>query len=135
VEGMRYMSSVSANDGTSAITVTFNTGYDLNIAAVDVQNRVASASGRLPAAVNSTGITITKANANFVLVAGFISPDHSLSTQFISHYVDVYVQGARTRVPGVGGAVVFGERKYAMRLWLDPEKLASRNLSALDVPT
>ena len=63
VEGMRYISSVSANDGTSAITVTFNTGYDLDIAAVDVQNRVSSASGRLPAAVNNTGITITKANS------------------------------------------------------------------------
>lgn len=135
VEGMRYMSSVSANDGTSAITVTFNTGYDLNIAAVDVQNRVASASGRLPAAVNSTGISITKANANFVLVAGFISPDHSLSNQFISNYVDVYVRDAIKRVPGVGEAVVFGERKYAMRLWLDPAKLAARNLTALDVTT
>ena len=79
VEGMRYMSSTSSNDGTSAITVTFNTGYDLNIAAVDVQNRVASAQGRLPAVVNNTGITITKANSNFVLAAGFISPDNSLS--------------------------------------------------------
>ena len=133
VEGMRYMSSVSANDGTSAITVTFNTGYDLNIAAVDVQNRVASASGRLPAAVNSTGISITKANANFVLVAGFTSPDHSLSTQFLSNYVDVYVRDAIKRVPGVGDAQVFGERKYAMRLWLDPAKLAARSLTALDV--
>ena len=133
VEGMRYMSSVSANDGTSAITVTFDTGYDLNIAAVDVQNRVASASGRLPAAVNSTGISITKANANFVLVAGFTSPDHSLSTQFLSNYVDVYVRDAIKRVPGVGDAQVFGERKYAMRLWLDPAKLAARNLTALDV--
>ncbi len=133
VEGMRYISSVSANDGTSAITVTFNTGYDLNIAAVDVQNRVASASGRLPAAVNNTGISITKANANFVLFAGFTSPDHSLSTQFISNYVDVYVRDAIKRVPGVGDAQVFGERKYAMRLWLDPAKLAARNLTALDV--
>ena len=133
VEGMRYMSSVSANDGTSAITVTFQTGYDLNIAAVDVQNRVASASGRLPATVNSTGITITKANSNFVLVAGFISPDHSLSNQFISNYIDVYVRDAIKRVPGVGDAVVFGERKYAMRVWLDPAKLAARNLTALDV--
>ena len=133
VEGMRYMSSVSANDGTSSITVTFQTGYDLNIAAVDVQNRVASASGRLPAAVNSTGITITKANFNFVLVAGFYSPDHSLSNQFVSNYLDVYVRDALKRVQGVGDVVVFGERKYAMRVWLDPAKLAARNLTALDV--
>ena len=133
VEGMRYISSVSANDGTSAITVTFNTGYDLSIAAVDVQNRVSSAAGRLPAAVNNTGITITKANSNFVLVAGFASPDHSLSDQFISNYIDVYVRDALKRVPGVGDVLVFGERKYAMRIWLDPAKLAARSLTALDV--
>jgi HAE1 family hydrophobic/amphiphilic exporter-1 len=133
VEGMRYISSVSANDGTSAITVTFQTGYDLSIAAVDVQNRVSSASGRLPAAVNNTGITITKANSNFVLVAGFVSPDKSLSNQFISNYIDVYVRDALKRVPGVGDVLVFGERKYAMRIWLDPAKLAARGLTALDV--
>ena len=133
VEGMRYISSVSANDGTSAITVTFNTGYSLDIAAVDVQNRVSSASGRLPAAVNNTGITITKANSNFVLVGGFTSPDHSLSNEFISNYMDVYVKDALKRVPGVGDVVIFGERKYAMRIWLDPAKLAARQLTALDV--
>ncbi len=135
VEGMRYISSVSANDGTSAVTVTFQTGYDLNIAAVDVQNRVSSASGRLPAAVNQTGITITKANSNFVLVAGFLSPDKTLSNQFISNYIDVYVRDALKRVPGVGDVLVFGERKYAMRVWLDPAKLAARGLTALDVTT
>ncbi len=133
VEGMRYMSSTSSNDGTSAITVTFDTGYDLNIAAVDVQNRVASAQGRLPAVVNNTGITITKANANFVLAAGFISPDKSLSPAFISNYIDVYIADALKRVPGVGAVVIFGERKYAMRLWLDPTRLAARGLTALDV--
>ena len=133
VEGMRYMSSTSSNDGTSAITVTFDTGYDLNIAAVDVQNRVASAQGRLPAVVNNTGITITKANSNFVLAAGFISPDHSLSQDFISNYIDVYISDALKRVPGVGAVVIFGERKYAMRIWLDPNRLAARGLTALDV--
>ena len=133
VEGMRYMSSTSSNDGTSAITVTFDTGYDLNIAAVDVQNRVASVQGRLPSVVNNTGITITKANANFVLAAGFISPDHSLSPAFISNYIDVYISDALKRVPGVGAVVIFGERKYAMRLWLDPTRLAARGLTALDV--
>ena len=130
---MRYMSSTSSNDGTSAITVTFDTGYDLNIAAVDVQNRVASVQGRLPAVVNNTGITITKANSNFVLAAGFISPDHSLSQDFISNYIDVYISDALKRVPGVGAVVIFGERKYAMRLWLDPNRLAARGLTALDV--
>ena len=133
VEGMRYISSVSGNDGTSSITVTFNTDYDLSIAAVDVQNRVSSAAGRLPAAVNNTGITITKANSNFVLVAGFYSPDHTLSNQFVSNYLDVYVRDALKRVPGVGDVTVFGERKYAMRVWLDPGRLAARGLTALDV--
>ncbi len=133
VEGMRYISSTSSNDGTSAITVTFQTGYDLNIAAVDVQNRVASAQGRLPATVNNTGITITKANSNFVLAAGFVSPDNSLSPAFISNYLDVYVADALKRVPGVGAVIIFGERKYAMRVWLDPNKLAARGLTALDV--
>ncbi len=133
VEGMRYMSSTSSNDGTSAITVTFQTGYDLNIAAVDVQNRVASVQGRLPAVVNNTGISITKANSNFVLAAGFVSPDNSLSPSFISNYLDVYVADALKRVPGVGAVIIFGERKYAMRLWLDPNRLAARGLTALDV--
>jgi len=118
VEGMRYISSTSSNDGTSAVTVTFQTGYDLNIAAVDVQNRVASAQGRLPAVVNNTGITITKANSNFVLAAGFVSPDNSLSPAFISNYLDVYVADALKRVPGVGAVIIFGERKYAMRMVL-----------------
>jgi len=133
VEGMRYISSTSSNDGSSTITVTFQTGYNLDIAAVDVQNRVASVSGRLPAVVNNTGISITKANANFVLAIGFVSPDHSLTPDFISNYLDVYVADALKRVPGVGQAVIFGERKYAMRIWLDPNKLAARQLTALDV--
>jgi HAE1 family hydrophobic/amphiphilic exporter-1 len=133
VEGMRYMSSTSSNDGTSAITITFQTGYNLDIAAVDVQNRVATVQGRLPATVNNTGISITKANSNFVFAAGFISPDHSLSQAFISNYLDVYVSDALKRVPGVGAVVIFGERKYAMRLWLDPHRLAARGLTALDV--
>ena len=133
VEGMRYISSTSSNDGTSSITITFQTGYDLDIAAVDVQNRVATAQGRLPATVNSTGISITKANSNFVLLAGFISPDHSLSPDFIQNYLDVYVADALKRVPGVGNVVSFGAANYAMRIWLDPTKLAARGLTPLDV--
>jgi len=133
VEGMRYISSASSNNGLSTITTTFQTGYDLNIAAVDVQNRVASAQGQLPAAVNATGITITKANRNFVFAAAFISPHNSYSDLFISNYIDVYVKDALKRIPGVGDVVIFGERKYAMRIWLDPAKLAARGLTASDV--
>ena len=133
VEGMRYIDSASSTDGTSSITTTFRTNYDLNIAAVDVQNRVASAQGRLPQAVNSTGVTITKANSNFVFAAAFISPHKSYSDLFISNYIDVYVKDALKRVSGVGDVLIFGERKYAMRIWLDPAKLAARSLTATDV--
>jgi HAE1 family hydrophobic/amphiphilic exporter-1 len=133
VEGMHYMSSTSSNDGTSSINVTFRTGYDLNIAAVDVQNRVATAQGRLPQEIKNTGVTITKANPNFVFAAGFYSPDNSLSNQYVSNYIDVYIKDALKRVPGVGDVVIFGERKYAMRIWLDPTKLATRGLTAADV--
>jgi HAE1 family hydrophobic/amphiphilic exporter-1 len=133
VEGMHYITSTSSNDGTSTINVTFRTGYDLNIAAVDVQNRVATAQGRLPQEIKNTGVTITKANPNFVFAAGFFSPDNSLSNQYISNYIDVYVKDALKRIPGVGDVVIFGERKYAMRIWLDPTRLAARQLTAADV--
>jgi HAE1 family hydrophobic/amphiphilic exporter-1 len=133
VEGMRYISSSSTNSGTSSVTTTFQTGYNLDIAAVDVQNRVASVTGRLPAAVNATGVSISKANSNFVLGAGFFTRDGRYSPEFISNYLDVYVKDAIKRVPGVGDVMIFGERKYAMRVWLDPERLAARNLTASDV--
>jgi HAE1 family hydrophobic/amphiphilic exporter-1 len=133
VEGMRYISSSSTNSGTSSITTTFQTGYDLDIAAVDVQNRVASVTGRLPAAVNATGISITKANDNFVFGAGFFTRDSRYSPEFISNYLDVYVKDALKRVPGVGDVMIFGERKYAMRVWLDPVRMAARSLTATDV--
>jgi HAE1 family hydrophobic/amphiphilic exporter-1 len=133
VEGMRYMTSSSTNSGVSTITVTFQTGYDLNIAAVDVQNRVASAQGVLPQAVKNTGVTITKANPNFVFAAGFYAENNRYSQEFISNYIDLYVKDPVKRVTGVGDVVVFGIRKYAMRLWLDPTKLAARQLTASDV--
>ena len=133
VEGMRYIRSSSTNTGTSQISVTFRTGYNLDIAAVDVQNRVASVTGRLPSAVNSTGISISKANSNFVFGAGFFTRDGRYSNVFISNYLDVYVKDAIKRVPGVGDVNIFGERKYAMRVWLDPVKLAAQGLTAADV--
>ena len=133
VPGMRYIQSTSGSDGTSQITTTFNTNYNLDIAAVDVQNRVSTASGQLPAEVNSTGITITKANSNFVFAAGFYSDNNEYSNLFISNYLDVYVKDALKRIPGIGDVEIFGERKYAMRIWLDPTRLAARVLTASDV--
>jgi HAE1 family hydrophobic/amphiphilic exporter-1 len=133
VEGMRYITSTSTNTGNSLITATFNTGYDLDIAAVDVQNRVATAQGRLPGEVNATGVAIAKSNNSFVFGAGFFTRDGRYSSEFISNYLDVYVKDALKRVPGVGDVTIFGERKYAMRIWLDPVKLAARSLTASDV--
>ena len=133
VEGMRYITSSSTNSGVSTITISFQTGYNLDIAAVDVQNRVASVQGRLPSAVNSTGISIVKVSQNFVFGAGFFTRDGRYSPEFISNYLDVYVKDAIKRVNGVGDVRIFGERKYAMRVWLDPVRMAARGLTATDV--
>jgi len=133
VPGMRYIQSTSANDGSSAITTTFNTGYSLDIAAVDVQNRVSSATGLLPAEVNQTGITVSKANSNFVFGAGIYAEHGEYTNLFMSNYLDVYIKDALKRVKGVGDVVIFGTGKYAMRIWLDPVKLAARQLTASDV--
>jgi HAE1 family hydrophobic/amphiphilic exporter-1 len=135
VPGMRYIQSTSANDGSSAITTTFNTGYPLDIAAVDVQNRVSSASGLLPAEVNQTGITVSKANSNFVFGAGIYAEHGQYSNLFMSNYLDVYIKDAIKRVKGVGDVQIFGVGQYAMRIWLDPVKLAARQLTATDVVT
>jgi HAE1 family hydrophobic/amphiphilic exporter-1 len=132
-EGMRYMSSSSGNDGSSSITATFKLERSLDIAAVDVQNRASAAQGRLPATVQQTGVTINKNSGSFVLAYGVFSPDNRYDPLFISNYLDVYVRDSLKRVPGVGDVLIFGERKYAMRLWLDPVRLAKRGLTALDV--
>jgi len=135
VEGMTYITSSSTNSGLSTITVTFEIGRNPDLAAVDVQNRVNQALGRLPADVRTNGITVTKNTSGFMGGLGFYSKDNRYSTAFISNYLDVYVRDAIKRVPGVGNVLIFGERKYAMRLWLDPQKLAARGISAGDVTT
>ena len=132
-EGMRYIQSASGNDGSSNITATFNVDRNLDIAAVDVQNRASTALGRLPAEVQTTGISIGKNSGSFVLAAGFYAEDNRYDPLFISNYLDLYVRDALKRVKGVGNVIIFGERKYAMRLWLDPVKLAKRGLTASDV--
>ncbi|HZS26787.1 MAG TPA: multidrug efflux RND transporter permease subunit [Candidatus Angelobacter sp.] len=132
-EGMRYMSSTSGNDGTSSISVTFDLDRNLDVAAVDVQNRASTALGRLPAEVQTTGVSITKNTGSFVVAYGFYADNHQYDNLFISNYLDLYVRDAIKRVKGVGNVVIFGERKYAMRLWLDPVRLAARNLTAVDV--
>jgi HAE1 family hydrophobic/amphiphilic exporter-1 len=133
VEGMTYMQSSSTNSGVSTINVFFQVGRDADLAAVDVQNRVNQTLGRLPADVRTTGVTVTKNSSGFMGGLGFFSKDNRYSAQFISNYLDLYVRDAVKRVPGVGNVLIFGERKYAMRLWLDPARLAARGITAGDV--
>ncbi len=133
VQGMKYMSSTSGNDGTSQITVVFDVTRNVDLASVDVQNRVNQALGRLPNEVKNTGVIITKQIGGFVFGAGVYSDTGQYDSLFLSNYMDVYVKDALKRVPGVGDAIIFGERKYAMRLWLDPAKLAQRGLTATNV--
>jgi HAE1 family hydrophobic/amphiphilic exporter-1 len=133
VEGMTYMTSSSTNSGVCTIVVTFDIGRDPDLAAIDVQNRINQALGRMPADVRTTGITVTKNTTGFLGGLGFFAKDNRYDAQFLSNYVDLYVKDALKRVPGVGNLIVFGERKFAMRLWLDPAKLASRNLTGSDV--
>ncbi len=133
VEGMTYMQSSSTNSGVSTINVFFDIGRDPDLAAVDVQNRVNQTLGRLPADVRTSGVTVTKNSSGFMGGLGFFSRDNRYTAQFISNYLDLYVRDAIKRVPGVGNVIIFGERKYAMRLWLDPARLAARRITASDV--
>jgi hydrophobic/amphiphilic exporter-1 (mainly G- bacteria), HAE1 family len=132
-EGIRYISSSSGNDGLSSTTITFDLDRSLDIAAVDVQNRASTALGRLPGEVQQTGLSINKNSGSFVMAIGFYTEDQRYTSLFISNYLDVYVRDALKRVRGVGDVIIFGERKYAMRLWLDPMLLAKRGLSPADV--
>jgi len=124
-EGMKYITSTSGNDGTSIVTATFDLNRDPDLATVDIQNRVNTAAGRLPSSVKAVGITTAKTSQNFVFGAAvFADRDKSgkevYSTLFLSNYLDVYVRDALKRIPGVADVIIFGERKYSMRLWLDP---------------
>ena len=133
VEGMRYMTSTSGNDGSSSINITFELTRPLDLAAVDVQNRVQGVTGRLPDEVKNTGVTINKVATSFVMAAGFYSDGNRYSDEFVSNYIDIYVKDALKRIQGVADVQIFGERKYSMRLWLDPARLAARGLTATDV--
>ncbi len=132
-EGMKYVTSTSGNDGTSTVTATFDLNRDPDLATVDIQNRVNTAQGRLPAAVKAVGITTAKTSQNFVFGAAVYADNQKYSTLFLSNYLDVYVRDSLKRIPGVADVIIFGERKYSMRLWLDPGRLAGRSLTAGDV--
>ena len=133
VEGIRYISSTSSNSGVSNITVTFNSDRNPELAAVDVQNQVAVVQSQLPDAVQRTGVQVTRESSSILLGIGLYSDNNRYDNIFLSNYSDQYLVDALKRIDGVGNVRIFGERRYAMRLWLDPNRLASRGLTTQDV--
>src|SRR6266567_1197896 len=135
VENMLYMSSNSTADGRFSIQVSFELGTNLDIAQVQVQNRVAIAQPRLPSDVRNIGVTVSKASPDLMMVVQLDSPDKSRNSLFISNYATLEITDPLTRVDGVGSITVFGSRDYSMRIWLDPDRLQSLGLTASDVTT
>jgi hydrophobe/amphiphile efflux-1 (HAE1) family protein len=133
VDGMRYMKSTSANDGSYSLTVSFTLGTDPDIATVNVQNRANLATAKLPEEVRRTGLTIAKVSTDLLQVFLFYSPEGDKDQLFLSNFVTLNILDELKRVPGVGDASIFGARDYAMRIWIDPQKLANFGLSAQDV--
>jgi HAE1 family hydrophobic/amphiphilic exporter-1 len=133
VQGLRYIASQSSNDGSSTITCTFNLERDLDAATNDVQNAVQTAIARLPQQVTLTGVTVGKNAGTFVMAMGFSSTDPNTTALFLSNYAALHIRDDLKRVTGVSDVIIFGERKYAMRLWVDPQRLADNNLDAQDV--
>jgi hydrophobe/amphiphile efflux-1 (HAE1) family protein len=133
VENMIYMASNSTADGRFSIAVSFDLGTNLDIAQVQVQNRVAIAQPRLPVDVRNIGVTVQKSSPDLMMVVHLYSPDKSRDSLFISNYATIEVTDAVTRVDGVGSIIVFGARDYSMRVWIDPDRLQSLGLTANDV--
>ncbi len=135
VEDMLYMSSQCTNDGTYTLTVTFKPGIDLNVAQVLVQNRVNLAQPVLPDLVKRRGVTVKKKSPSQLMIINLFSPDGTRDNLYLSNYATIYLRDELARLSGVGDITFLGQRDYSMRLWLDPEKLASRGLSGSDVVT
>jgi hydrophobe/amphiphile efflux-1 (HAE1) family protein len=133
VDGMLYQSSQSTGDGKVTITVTFKVGTDLNQAQILVQNRVAIALPRLPPETQALGVTTTKTSPDFLFVVTFQSPDGSLSPDYISNYALTHVKDPIARIYGVGSNELFGSRDYAMRIWIDPGRAATLDLTADEI--
>ena len=133
VENMLYMSSQSTGDGKLTITVTFRIGTDLNVAQMLTQNRVQDTLPRLPEDVQRLGVQVRKATPNILLAVHLMSPDSSRDDLYMSNYATLHVKDALARLPGVGDVQLFGARDYAMRIWLDPDKVAANNISAGEV--
>ena len=135
VEGMLYISSNSTADGKFSISVTFDIGTNLDIAQVQVQNRVATATPRLPQAVQQVGVTVAKSSPDILMVVNLFSPNAVRDALYVTNYANLQIKDQLTRVDGVGSITIFGARDYAMQIWLDPDRLQSLNLTAADVVT
>ena len=133
VENMLYMNSQSTGDGKLTVTVTFRIGTDLNVAQMLTQNRVQDALPRLPEDVQRLGVQVRKATPNILLAVHLYSPDSSRDVLYLSNYATLHVKDVLARLPGVGDVTFQGAREYAMRIWLDPDKVAAHNLSAGEV--
>ncbi len=133
VEGMLYMSSQMGNDGSYTLTVTFDIGTDVNTALVMVQNRVALAMPQLPTQVQNQGITIRKKTPDILMIVNFFSPDGRYDDIYLCNFATIYVKDELLRVYGVSDINYMGQRDYSIRVWLDPQKLASRSMTAMDV--
>ncbi len=133
VENMIYMKSTSSSDGQMALTVTFKSGTNIDLAAVQVQNRVAQAIPRLPEAVRSLGVTTVKASPTLTMVVHLDSPNKTYDALYLSNFANLRVRDELARLPGIGQAIAFGIGNYAMRIWLDPERVSARGLSASDI--
>jgi multidrug efflux pump len=132
-EHMLYFSSQSTSDGQLSLTVTFELGTDLNAAQVDIQNRVNRALPRLPEAVKRIGVVAEKSSPDLTMVVHLKSPDNRYDTLYLANYAKMYVKDELSRLPGVGSVRVFGGGDYALRVWLDPGKIASLGLTASDI--
>jgi multidrug efflux pump len=133
VENMLYMSSQATSDGVLTLTVTFRVGTDPDLAQVQVQNRVSQALPRLPEEVRQLGVTTIKSSPDLAMVVHLVSPDNRYDMLYLRNYAVLQVKDALARIPGVGQVRIFGAGDYAMRIWLDPQKVAARGLSAGDV--
>src|SRR3954470_23115920 len=133
VPGMLYMSSQCGNDGTYSLSVTFDIGTDLKTALVMVQNRVAVAMPQLPTEVQNQGITIRKRTPDMLMIVNFVSPDGRYDDIYLSNFATINIRDELLRVPGVSDINVSGLRDYSIRAWLDPQKLAARGMTPLDV--
>ncbi|MEA9392240.1 efflux RND transporter permease subunit [Acerihabitans sp. TG2] len=133
VNHMLYMDSNSANSGAYQLNITFASGTDPDMAAVEVQNRISQVSAQLPAEVNNNGVSVRKRSSNILLGISVFSPKQTLSPLFVSNYASLRIRDALARIDGVGDVQIFGARDYSMRVWLDPRRMESLNVSVDDI--